>query len=524
MGVSFEGRFPANIWGDILQISNNNTGADPTLRNISDGRGDDTPLQLSTLTTRVKANTDGQVFDVCNVAGDVMLSVNTITNKITAGDGVTFTGDGGGLTGIGGVYAQENEIQPAGSAGAGVGYTLEHPSYMVGMDGYMNPHSPNFGNYYDVVSGSIMVYIPKHYVKITTDNIYTYKSIYDYDNETLASNDGYFLPRCFIDGDEIVRGYFRDKYPHNSIENNVAVSKKNMIPITSSGAVTGYGFANCTANGQTPTNNLGGSLAVAKSRGDDFYNATIFHDMDLFFIAKAHSRASTATYCAYKDVLPYFPKGNNNNALRDANDVTVFYTTAGNADYAQRALAGSGVPFAKTTHNGQECGIADLNGNISRPAIGLTSDGTDLYVLKESIAFKDLINSTSDANGAFNITNFDSIGANPSGFTQINGTAGYAVLGNGTNQVFSGETDRTQLNYKMTNVGLPLPSGYSSSGTDDFGKDGIYVPTAFPNHLCVLWGLYWAGSFQAGLLGRFMNSSITTNGGSHGTGACLSNV
>jgi hypothetical protein len=76
----------------------------------------------------------------------------------------------------------------------------------------------------------------------------------------------------------------------------------------------------------------------------------------------------------------------------------------------------------------------------------------------------------------------------------------------------------------MTNVGLPLPSGYSSSGTDDFGKDGIYVPTAFPNHLCVLWGLYWAGSFQAGLLGRFMNSSITTNGGSHGTGACLSNV
>jgi hypothetical protein len=621
MGTSFEGRTPANIWGDMLQISNGNSGADTTLRNVSDGQGNDTPLQLSTLITRVKANTNGQVFDVCNVAGSVLFSVNTSTNKITAGSGVSFAGDGSDLTGVtpsgvggasatgnlelqadsdssgsgdiilkigtkvvaripysylaklavgveedyfhspnvgnydeittlseddyflaanGGktvkisgtnllgtvnISARENEIQPAGAAGAGLGYSLDHPSYMVGMDGFMNPYSPNFGSYYDIASGSIMAYVPKHYVKITTDNIYTYKSVYDYANETLAAADGYFLPRCFIDGGVIIRGYFRDKYPHNSIENNVAVSKKNRIPITSSGAVVGYGFADCTANGQTPTNTFGGALAVAKSRGNDFYNPLIFHDMDSLFLAIAHSQACVGTtYCAYKDVLPYFPKGNNNNALADADDPTVVYTTASNADYTQRSLTGSGVPFAKTTSNGQECGIADLNGCMSRVAIGLTSDGTNLYVLKESIAFKDLIDSTTGATGAFNIANFDSIGANPSAFTQIEGTAGWSLLGNGTNQVFSGETDRTQINYKMANVGLPLSLGYDTTGTDDFGKDGIYVPTAFPNYMCVISGLSWSYFFIAGMISRYLDVEHNANSASVGAGACLSNV
>jgi hypothetical protein len=421
------------------------------------------------------------------------------------------------------ISARVNEIQPAGGAGATVGYTLTHPSYMIGMDGYQNPYSPNFGNYYDVVSGSVMVYIPKHYIKITADNLYSYKSVYDYADETLAATAGYFLPRCFIDGGVIKNGYFRDKYPHNGIEGGVAVSKQGIIPLTPSDVVTGYGFANCTGNSQTPTNTYGGALAMAKSRGNDFYTATVFHDFDMMCLYKAHQQASVSTtYCAWNDVSPYAPKGNNNNALKDTDDASVVFTTAGNADYSQRALTGSGSPFAKTTHNGQACGIADLNGNMHRISIGLTSNGTNLYTLKESIAFKNLVDSISGATAAFDIANFDSIGANPSSFTQIGGTTGWERLGNGTNQVFSGETDRTVDAYKIANAGLPLPTGHSVGGTADFGFDGIYVPAAFPSVLCPIAGLYWNKTFSAGVAGRNLYDTRTNSTTSRGAGSCLS--
>ena len=389
----------------------------------------------------------------------------------------------------------------------------------------MNPYSPNFGNYRDIASDSILVYIPFHYIKIDSSNNYYYASQYDYVDETAANAAGYFVPRAMVDGGAIIKGFFRDKYPHNSIENNIAVSKAKAIPITSSGAVAGYGFADCTANGQTPTNTYGGALAAAKSRGNDYYTATTFHDFDIFCLIKAHQQACTAldvTYCAYNNIVPYFPKGNNNNALKDVNDTSVVYTTAGNVDFAQRALTGSGSPFAKTTHNGQACGIADLNGNMYRVSWGLTSDGTNLYTLKESKYFKDMVDGISGATHAFDITNYDSIGANPSLFTQIGGTAGWSKLGSGVNQVFSGETNRTSINYKMANAGLPLSGGYDATGTDAFGKDGIYVPTAFPNVLCPHAGLYWVSTPLAGLASRNLATSRAGSNHYTGAGSCLS--
>ena len=426
-------------------------------------------------------------------------------------------------TTIGSTY-RPNEIVPAGLMGATLGYTFDYPSYLIPLDGYMNPYSPNFGNYRDITSDSILVYIPFHYIKIDLNDYY-YASQYDYVDETAANAAGYFVPRAMVDGGAIIKGFFRDKYPHNSIENNIAVSKAKAIPITSNGAIAGYGFANCTGNGQTPTNTYGGAFAAAKSRGNDYYTATTFHDFDIFCLTKAHQQACTAldvTYCAYNSVVPYFPKGNNNNALKDVDDTSVVYTTAGNVDFAQRALTGSGSPYAKTTHNGQANGICDLNGNMYRVTWGLTSDGNNLYTLKESKYFKDMVDGVSGLTHAFDVTNYDSIGANPSSFTQIGGTAGWSYLGSGVNQVFSGETDRTQLNYKAANAGLPLSGGYDATGTDTFGKDGIYVPTAFPNYLCPLAGLYWAGIFRAGLACRGLSDSRLTSFYTTGTGSCLS--
>jgi hypothetical protein len=91
-------------------------------------------------------------------------------------------------------------------------------------------------------------------------------------------------------------------------------------------------------------------------------------------LSEAHAQAATsATHCGwYSAGLTTFPKGNNNNSLRDANDTPVQFTSAGAGVSAAFALAGSGVPFNKTTHNGQASGVADVNGNIYKINPGLT--------------------------------------------------------------------------------------------------------------------------------------------------------
>lgn len=436
----------------------------------------------------------------------------------------------GGVTSkikVGNLFTRVEDIGIAGTLGFGVGICANPPADIIEMSGTRDKSSPNYGNYIHITTGSIVFYRPRHYVKITANNLFYVASIYDFKNEAEANANGYFLPRCFVDGGQIVDGYFRDKYRLGGIENNVLVSKAGLIPITSSRAVAGYGFSDCTGNSQTPTNTLGGALAVAKSRGNDWYSATTFHDFDTFIISKAHQQAlgnGVTTYCAWNDVSPYAPKGNNDNALKDTNDTSVVFTSAGNADYSQRALTGSGNPLAKTTDNGQACGMVDVNGNMNSVAWGLTSNGTNLYVLKESKAFKDMVDGTSGATHAFDIANYDSIGANPSTFSQIGGTAGWARLGSGSNQVFSGETDRAEVNYKLANAGLPLAGGHDASGTVDFGNDGIYVPTAFPSALCPLSGGNWNDTTDAGVGSRNLYYSRTNSYFYVGVGACLSHV
>lgn len=424
-------------------------------------------------------------------------------------------------------WAPEEHIGVMGTLGAGVGICKKPPVGTIELAGTRDRYSPNYGNYIHVATGSIKVYIPKHYVKITADNQYYVASIYDFADEAAANAAGYFLPRCFVDGGVIIDGYFRDKYPLNGIESGVAVSKKSLIPLTSSRAVAGYGFSDCIGNSQTPTNTLGGALAVAKSRGNNYFASTVFHDFDLFCLTMAHKQALTAldtSMAAWNGVAPYFPKGNNDNALKDVNDTGVVFTTAGNVDYSQRSLTGSGVPFNKTTHNGQACGITDVNGNMNKVSWGLTSDGTNLYVLKESKTFKDMVDGTSGATHAFDVANYDSIGPNPSSFSQIGGTAGWIYLGNGSNQVFSGETDRAEVNYKLANAGLPLAGGHDASGTTAFGNDGIYVPTAFPSAMCPVSGGNWSYTTGAGVGYRVLNNSRTNSNFNVGVGACLSHV
>ena len=71
----------------------------------------------------------------------------------------------------------------------------------------------------------------------------------------------------------------------------------------------------------------------------------------------------------------------------------------------KKPLAGSGSNFAKTTHNGQDNGVADLNGTLYEYGLGLTAPTTPvagfIWVLKESTPFASLTNGLDGATDAW---------------------------------------------------------------------------------------------------------------------------
>jgi hypothetical protein len=95
----------------------------------------------------------------------------------------------------------------------------------------------------------------------------------------------------------------------------------------------------------------------------------------------AHGQASSSTTnCAWYHATYNFPKGCNNNARSDTNDTSVIWESDGHSNCGKTGSAGygggAGNLFAKSTHNGQNCGVADLNGLMYEVSIGLTCIAT----------------------------------------------------------------------------------------------------------------------------------------------------
>jgi hypothetical protein len=225
-----------------------------------------------------------------------------------------------------------------------------------------------------------------------------------YTTEAEANLDGFVLHRAFINAGAEVDGVFVDKYKwsltnyadgtagiassialSNPISSNVA-SKRDGTNPTFAGS-----FSNCLSNAQTPTDTHGGAFAAAKSRGNDFSITPIFVNAALALISLCHGQASTGTaLCAWfkessagaRDQI--FPKGHNNvsGGRTDVNDSSVVYSVCDDGYWSGRSEAmknGSANSLAKTTHNGQSCGVADLNGNQYEFLSGFTTGG---YVSK----------------------------------------------------------------------------------------------------------------------------------------------
>lgn len=272
-----------------------------------------------------------------------------------------------------------NDIGMPGKVGYAVGICPTLPDGYTALAGTYTLGHDDYGNY-QYSDGSIQCWVPAFYARIGhADNptyaTYGVNSVHTvplsaFADKTAANAAGYFLPRCFIDGGVVKAGVFVDKYMCSN-NGGIASSIKNGNPLST--AADHNPISGLTG---APSNTYGGCWQAAKTRGANFFVASRFIYAALALLSLAHGQAATsATNCAWYDAtgVANFPKGCNNNALRDINDTSVLYTSDG---YSNCGKTGSGVPFSKTTHNGQACGIADLNGLMWEISQGVTCIAT----------------------------------------------------------------------------------------------------------------------------------------------------
>jgi len=303
-----------------------------------------------------------------------MSSALTVTSNsaqgvvnVTAGDVSIFS------VGPTGVIPTANSIGLAGQQGFGVGVCPVLPVGYAALPGTTDPASDNYGNY-TYVDGSVMVWVPRFYYRIGNSaspryathgaNAIDIAGDSAFRSEADANSAGYALHRAFFDGGPQL-GFFVDKYQCSN-NGGIASSIRYGAPLS-----TGAAHNPISALNGAPTNTNGSTIAAAKTRGTAFHPCSIFIYGALALLSMAHGQAATSsTWCAWYDAagVSNFPKGNNNNALRDINDASVLYVSDG---YSNSGQTGSGTPFGKTTHNGQACGIADLNGNMYEVALGV---------------------------------------------------------------------------------------------------------------------------------------------------------
>ncbi len=267
-----------------------------------------------------------------------------------------------------------DSIGVPGEAFFGVGRVSRPPAGYTELLG-----NDNYGNY-KYTDGSVQVCVPQFWERYGHVDNQTYaaygvnsvdiKPKGYFASEAVANAAGYSLNRAFIDGNQHKPVVFVDKYMCSN-NGGIASSIKNGNPLSSAAAHNP--FSGLTG---APANTYAGAWVAAKTRGANFFVASRFIYAALALLSLAHGQAATSTTnCAWYDEtgVTNFPKGCNNNALRDINDASVLYTSDG---YSNCGKTGSGLPFAKTTHNGQNCGVADLNGLMWEISQGVTCIAT----------------------------------------------------------------------------------------------------------------------------------------------------
>jgi hypothetical protein len=415
-----------------------------------------------------------------------------ITRNVTTPDNSPVNFPNGFTVGTSGGAGTVGSIGTPGQQGFGVGIAPELPTGFVALSGSNDPASANYGNY-QYSDGSVMVYVPAFVYKYGTGanglavNVVDIKSLTAFADLATANAQGYALHRAFYNGGSIRPGFFVDKYQCSN-NGGIASSIRNGNPLSS--APEHNPFSGLTG---APQNIYAGAIAAAKTRGTRFFCNTRFIHAGLALLANAHASASTSTtFCAwYAATGVSAPRGNNNNALGDANDATIAYVSD---NYSNCGKTGSANFPAKVSHNGQLSGVMDLNGNVWEINLGLTSNGTNFYLLKTNADVTTITGGNTLATDAWGTTGlaamYDNIGATYESLQATNSIKNFGAAG----QVLSQATSGTA--WGTAGAGIPLTTGLG--GSNQFGNDGLWDYR--PNELCVISGGSWDGGSGAGVL------------------------
>jgi hypothetical protein len=188
--------------------------------------------------------------------------------------------------------------------------------------------------------------------------------------------------------------------------------------------------------------------------------------------------------------------------------------------------------MAKTTHNGQNCGITDLNGNMWELELGLTMAGSGatsttqggnaehFYILRPEIAAKDLTSgwvgiADPESKAAFGHATYLNQGHlyDQILIPHILRDSLWRYYGNGSNQVLSEAVDG--IGYSLTGLGFYKDvNAESTVGTNLFGNDGCYEYRR--HNLFVRSSGGWSSGANAGVWAVSLNLSRSNSSTSVG--------
>lgn len=398
---------------------------------------------------------------------------------------------------------KEEAVRPtigkAGRKGFGVGIYSGDPADLTAMglspmQGCEDPASENYGNYIHK-NGSVMVFIPAFCYRIGSPSAPSYsrdaENALEIRDASLGEGDGWILHRAFIDGGSQKLGFFIDKYICSKDPTGQwAVSVKNgdNISMTSeSSYINSSSMPGCEGR-------LFDAITLGRARGDHYSCVTVFQWAALSMLSVAHGQAATsAQYCGWYDSSynKNFPKGNNNH-LTDVNDKSVKWTA--HAKYADIGKTGSGTPFNKTTHNGQLCGVTDVNGSQYQLTIGFLNPSKDLVMLaKESTRSHDF---TKDNRADTEM--FDTVSISTGIGLYFWGKQAFYQDASGTGRALCGVLPKTLL----------------TNGTLLFGQDSVFMYSASDTTISV--ARSYSDTSGAGVWSRYATKFLYIDEGNHG--------
>lgn len=367
---------------------------------------------------------------------------------------------------LGGKKKAEQTIGIAGQRGFGVGVYGGDPADLTAMgltpmEGCKTPSSKNYGSYIHT-NGSVMAFIPAFAIRIGNANAPLY-SKYGADtievgDVELGGRDGWAIPRGFYDGGKLHSGFFIDKYLcSKDPTGKFAVSSQLGDPLSLYSAYEPSGtMPDCDGK-------LYDAITLGRARGEHYALVSCYQWAIISLISLAHAQAATsADACAWYDAagLTNFPKGNNNNTTslyKDINDNSILFNTASYSKFFSKA--GAGIPVEKTTHNGQESGITDVNGNKWQPVLGwlcpLTASST-FGTAKLSVKMHDFTRNNRNDSAMFDE---------------------YAITGLADGRLYYWESPALYPpNNPMFDLCGVVPRSFrSSTNTKYFGEDGLSI-------------------------------------------------